>query len=85
MTLSITLALIWLVVVNLRGMFPSKDNHWRFAYFMIALGVPLIGVIWYQHGFWLALVFLLMAMWVMRWPVIYLGRWMRRKIGYTPE
>ncbi|MDO6797305.1 DUF2484 family protein [Shimia thalassica] len=85
MTLSITLALIWLVVVNLRGMFPSKDNHWRFAYFMIVLGVPLIGVIWYQHGFWLALVFLLMAMWVMRWPVIYLGRWVRRKIGYTPE
>lgn len=81
MSVSIVLALVWLIAVNLRGMFPSKDNHWRFAYGMIALGVPVLVVIWYQHGFWLALAFFLMAAWVMRWPVIYLWRWVKRKLN----
>ncbi len=45
MTLSITAAFIWLIVANLRAMFPSKDHHWKFAYVMIAIGIPiLIGV-----------------------------------------
>lgn len=81
MSWSVTLALLWMLAANIRAMFPSKDHLWRFAYVMIALGVPILIFVWYEHGFWLALVFLLAAMWIMRWPVLYLWRWIRRQIG----
>lgn len=81
MSLSIVAALIWMVVVNLRAMFPSKDNHWKFAYAMIAIGVPILIWVYFDHGLLLAVVLLVGAMWVMRWPVIYLTRWVRRQVG----
>lgn len=82
MTLSVVCALVWMLVVNLRAMFPSKDQHWRFAYFMIVLAVPVLVAIYIQHGLLLSLVFLAAAMWIMRWPVIYLTRWIKRVGGY---
>lgn len=81
MSLSFIAALCWMVVVNLGAMFPSKDNHWRFAYVMIALAVPVLIGIFVQHGLLLAVVFFLAGMWIMRWPVIYLGRWLRKVSG----
>lgn len=75
MSWSVTLALVWMLAVNLRAMFPSKDRHWKFAYLMIAIGVPILIFLWIEQGFWLALVFLFAAMWIMRWPVYYLWRW----------
>jgi hypothetical protein len=81
MSLSIVAALVWMVAVNLRAMFPSKDNHWKFAYAMIAIGVPILIWVYLDHGLVLAAILLLGAMWVMRWPVIYLTRWLRRQVG----
>ncbi|MEM9580844.1 MAG: DUF2484 family protein [Pseudomonadota bacterium] len=75
MTLSLVLALIWLVTANVIGMFPSKDHHWRNAYLLIGLGMPLLIWVWWQNGVWIALVVLIAAMSVLRWPVIYLARW----------
>lgn len=80
MSLSVVFALIWLVVVNVRGMFPSRDHHWRFAYGMMGLGVPLLVFLWWENGFWYALVAFVLAGWIMRWPVIYGWRWLRRKL-----
>ena len=80
MSLSLVLALAWFLVVNVRGMFPSRDHHWRFAYVMMALGVPILGFVWQQHGPWYVLVLLVLAGWIMRWPVIYFWRWFRRKL-----
>lgn len=85
MTLSFVAALAWLVVVNIRAMFPSRDELWTFAYVMIALAVPILIGIFLQHGALLALVFFLTGMWVMRWPVIYLGRWISRMMGRNAE
>lgn len=81
MNTSLVLALIWMVLANLRAMFPSKDNLWRFAYGMIAVGLPILAYVWWENGVWIALVFLLAAMWVMRWPVIYLGRRVREHLA----
>ncbi len=81
MSLSLTLALLWLLAANVRAMFPSQDNLWRFAYGMIAIGVPILIGVAVQNGIWMALLVLLMAAWVMRWPVIYLTRWIRRHLG----
>ena len=81
MSLSIALACGWLVLTNLLGMFPSKRNHWPQAYAMIAVGLPVLGFLFWQHGAWLSLLFLAAAMSVLRWPVIYLSRWIRRQVG----
>ncbi len=80
---SLILALIWLLVANMRAMFPSKDFLWRFAYGLMAVGAPLLVWVWWQNGIWVALVILLGAMSVLRWPVIYLVRWVRRVLGVS--
>lgn len=78
---SLIAACFWLVAANVAGMLPSKDNHWRRAYVLIAIGIPVLGWVTYQNGPWIGLAMLVAGMSVLRWPVIYLGRWMRRKAG----
>jgi uncharacterized membrane protein len=79
-TLSLTLACLWAVVANLIAMTPSRDNHWRNAYVLIAVGIPVLGYVTLQHGPWIALVVLFAGAWMLRWPVVYLGRWIRRVV-----
>ena len=80
MTTSLTLAAIWALAANALAMIPSKDNHWRRAYVLIALGIPLLGYVTYENGPWWGLAVLLAGMSVLRWPVIYLSRWVRRQL-----
>jgi hypothetical protein len=77
MTLSLICVAIWLIMANVMAMVPSNDNHWRRAYILIALGVPLIGWVTVQNGPWIGLLCLAAGMSVLRWPVIYLGRWLK--------
>ena len=81
MSLSMVAALLWLLLANVRAMFPSKDHLWKFAYFLIALGVPILIWVFADAGWLPALVFLIAGASVLRWPVIYLGRWLRRVTG----
>jgi len=81
MTLSLILACLWAVAANLLAMLPSRDNHWRRAYVLIALGVPVLGLVTWQHGPWPGLLVLAAGMSMLRWPVIYLARWLRRRLG----
>lgn len=78
MTLSLILASLWAVVANVLAMTPSRDNHWRNAYILIAIGIPLLGYVTYQNGPWVGLLVLAAGMSVLRWPVIYLTRWLRQ-------
>lgn len=77
MTLSLILACLWMLLANLLAMLPSRDNHWRRAYVLIALGIPLLGFVTYQNGPWWGLAILVAGMSMLRWPVIYLGRWLK--------
>ncbi|MGD9865330.1 MAG: DUF2484 family protein [Pseudodonghicola sp.] len=77
MTLSLILASLWAVAANLLAMLPSRDNHWRLAYGLIGCGIPLLGYVTYQNGPWIGLLVLGAGMSVLRWPVIYLTRWLR--------
>lgn len=79
MTLSLTLAAIWALIANLLALTPSKDHHWRSAYLLIAAGIPLLGLVTWQHGPWIGMLVLAAGMSVLRWPVIYLGRWIRQR------
>ncbi len=80
MTASLAFACLWLVVANVMAMFPSRDHHWRAAYGLIAIGIPLVGWVTYQNGPFLALIVLAAAASVLRWPVIYLWRWLKRRL-----
>ncbi|SMO50983.1 DUF2484 family protein [Ruegeria faecimaris] len=81
MNWSIALAALWGVVANVLAMIPSKDNHWTRAYFLIAAGIPIVGYVTLQNGPWIGLIVLVAGISVLRWPVIYLGRWLRRILG----
>ncbi|WIY25517.1 DUF2484 family protein [Parasedimentitalea psychrophila] len=77
MTLSLTLTALWALAANVLAIIPSRDNHWRRAYILICLGIPLLGYVTYENGPWWGLAVLLAGMSVLRWPVIYLSRWLR--------
>ena len=78
MSLSLILACVWALIANVLAMTPSKDLHWRNAYILIAIGIPLLGYVTVQNGPWVGLFALFAGMSVLRWPVIYLTRWLRK-------
>ncbi|NDW52031.1 DUF2484 family protein [Aliiroseovarius sp. PrR006] len=79
MTLSLILACLWAVMAQVIALTPSRDHHWRVAYVLIAVGIPLLGYVIYENGPWVGLLVLLGAMSILRWPVIYLTRWLRKR------
>lgn len=80
MTLSLALACVWALIANVLAMTPSKDNHWRRAYFLIGIGIPLLGYVTYENGPWVGLIVLVAGMSVLRWPVYYLTRWVKGRV-----
>lgn len=87
MSTSLILALAWLVLANVIGMFPSRKNHWPAAYALIAIGIPILGYVIYQNGPFVGLLALIGGASILRWPLIYLWRWLRRgrKTGIGTE
>lgn len=81
MSPSLILACLWALTANVIAMTPSKDYHWRNAYILIAIGIPILGYVTMQHGPWIGLLVLAGGCSVLRWPVIYLMRWLRRGAG----
>ena len=80
MSLSLILSCIWAAVANVIAMFPSKDHHWTNAYILIAIGIPLVGFVTWENGPWIGLLVLAAGMSVLRWPVVYLTRWVRQRV-----
>ena len=80
MKLSLTLAFVWIITACVIAMFPSKRHHWPAAYVLMTIGVPLLAYVFYQNGIWITLAVLAAGMSILRWPVIYLWRWMRRQL-----
>ena len=77
MSLALLAGLVWLIAANLIAMFPSKDHHWRNAYRLIGVGVPILGWITFAHGPLLGLVFLAGGASILRWPVWFLWKWLK--------
>ena len=79
MPLSILIACLWFVAANVLALIPSRDNHWTRAYVLIACGVPILGFVTYQMGPWVGLLVLLAGASILRWPLIFVTRWFRRR------
>ncbi|MEO6301090.1 MAG: DUF2484 family protein [Paracoccaceae bacterium] len=73
--------LLWLIAANVIAMFPSRDHHWRNAYGLIAVGIPILGWITWINGPLLGLLFLAGGASILRWPVYFLWRWARGLVG----
>jgi len=73
--MSLIAAFVWLIAANIIAMVPSRDHHWRAAYGLIAVGIPLIGWVTYENGPFWGLAVLAGGASVLRWPLIYLWRW----------
>lgn len=80
MSWGLILACLWAVIANVIAMTPSKDYHWRNAYILIAVGIPIVGLVTWQSGPWVGMLVLVAGMSVLRWPMIYLTRWLRRRV-----
>lgn len=79
MTLSLTLACAWAVLANVIAMFPSRRQHWPAAWGLIAVGIPLLGFVTYENGPLVAIFVAAAGASILRWPVIYLTRWLRAR------
>lgn len=80
MSLSLILACLWAVVANVLAMMPSRDHHWTNAYVLITIGIPIIGYVTWQHGPWVGIAVMIAGMSILRWPVIYLSRWIKGRL-----
>ena len=77
----LTLACLWLIAANVIAMLPSRDHHWRAAYALIVVGIPLLGWVTWQAGPVWGLILLGAGACILRWPLVYFWRWLRRQVG----
>lgn len=79
--ISIVLFSVWIVGANVIAMLPSRDHHWTAAYALMAVGFPLLGFVIWQNGPVIGLIGLVAGTSVLRWPMIYLSRWVKARMG----
>ena len=81
MNTSLILAFLWVVVACLGALIPSRRAHWPFAYVLIVVGLPILVFVCWENGPWVGLAVLLAAGSILRWPLRYLWRWFRARLG----
>lgn len=72
---------LWVILAFVMAAFPSQDNHWRRAYILIGVGIPLVVWIIWQDGIAMGLIAIFVGGLVLRWPVYFLWRWIKRKLA----
>ncbi|GHC57259.1 DUF2484 family protein [Neogemmobacter tilapiae] len=85
MTAPLILTCLWFISANVIAMLPTRDHHWRAAYILIGVGIPLLGWLTWEQGPILGLLVLAAGASILRWPVIFLWRRMRRLLGWGPS
>lgn len=78
MSTPLIFAFLWLIAANLIAMLPSRDKHWRAALVLIACGIPLVGWVTTEAGPLWGMLVLAGGASVLRWPLIWLWRAIRR-------
>jgi hypothetical protein len=77
MTLSLTLACLWVMGATTAALLPSRRQHWPAAWALIACGIPLLGFVTYQNGPLAGFLCLAAGASILRWPVYYGWRHLR--------
>ncbi|MDF1854382.1 DUF2484 family protein [Pseudooceanicola sp.] len=81
MSWPLILACLWGLIATVAALLPSRDNYWSRAYMLIALGLPILIAVLWTEGWVIGALVLAGGLSVLRWPLIYLGRWLHRKVG----
>lgn len=80
MTYSLSAAACWVIVAAVLATIPSNDNHWRRAYVLMAVGLPLLVWVYWENGLWIGLASTAAVVSVFRWPARYAFAWIMRKV-----
>jgi len=74
MSVALVAACLWILAASLISLLPSRDRHWRAAYGLVAIGIPILGWVTYSNGpLWGSLA-LVAGVSILRWPTVYLWR-----------
>lgn len=79
---SILFACLWVIAATAIAMSRGRW-HWPAAYVLIAVGLPIVGYVWWQNGPVLGLIVLACGMSMLRWPVRFFLRWVMRQVRGT--
>jgi len=81
MTIAFGALCLWAVLANIIALFPSRRKHWPAAYALLIVGTPLL--IWVLVSSRPAIGAVSVLIWaaVLRWPLLFALRWLRRRIG----
>ena len=72
---------LWVVLAFVMVAIPSNDNHWRRAYVLIGVGVPLLIWIVLKDGALMGALALFVGGLVLRWPVYFLWQRVKQRFG----
>ena len=75
-----TAACLWVISAWLLSIALSAKQSWPAAYALIAAGAPTLIWLGLSAGWGAAAVGFIVGCLVLRWPVIYAGRWIRRRL-----
>ncbi len=78
MSLPLILGCLWLILANVIAMVPTRDRHIRAAMALVVAGIPLLGWVTLENGPVWGLVFLIGGASIMRWPLVWFWRSVRR-------
>ena len=85
MSYALSAACCWIILAAILAAIPSNDNHWRRAYLLMALGLPILIWVYASDGVIWGLAFTAAAASVFRWPLRYLLAWILRKVTRRAE
>ncbi len=85
LTTSLVVAACWALLASVLGVVPSRDNHWRRAYVLIALAVPMLIWVFAENGVFVGFGVSLAVLSVLRWPAFYAVKWLRRRLLGGPR
>jgi thiamine transporter ThiT len=78
------LACLWAVAANVMALLPSRRHHWPQAVVLMVTAVPILVLVFREQGWVVGGLCLVAAASILRWPVYFLWRWLRRMAGLGP-
>ncbi len=81
MSAALIAACLWVCIACVLGLMPSRDHHWRVAYGLIAVGIPILGWVTLTLGPVWGLAVLAAGASILRWPLIRVWRRVRRALA----
>lgn len=74
-------ACLWVLIAWVLSIVLTAKQSWPAAYGLIAIGIPILIWLGISMGWTAAGVGFVVGCVVLRWPVIYAGRWIKRRLN----